>query len=107
MNANPQEEVIRYSRRAYLGRWLRCTYPGGARPQRNAVLRNTWTAADIRKAEQRAARWERDLFAIQPALRRDLADAESGHRSRKNREALRAMGVEPRAFVPVFTAPSP
>ena len=97
----PGEIVTRYTRRAYLGRWLRCRYPGGDRPRRNAVRRTWYTAADIRKAQQRAREWAYMLNDIQPALRRDLADALSGHRSRKSRKAMQAMGVEPRAFVPV------
>lgn len=77
--------------------------PGGARPWRNAVRRPWWTATDVRKARQIAERWERDIAALQPVLRRDAANAASGHRSRKNREALARIGVTPRAYSP----PSP
>jgi len=68
-------EVIRFTRRAYLGRWLRCRYPGGDRPRRNAV-RPTWhTAADIRKASQRAREWAYMLDGQEPtAERSDVVD---------------------------------
>ena len=68
--------------------------PGGARPRRNAVRRPWWTAGQI------AERWARDIAALQPVLRRDAANAASGHRSRKNREALARIGVTPRAYSP-------
>ena len=80
--------AIRFARRP---RWRPGKRPGGARPRRNAVRRPWYTAAAIRKAQQQAAKWAWMLDDIQPALNRDLADAESGHRSRKNREAMRAI----------------
>lgn len=88
--------MIRFSRRAYPGRWTRTKFPGGARPQRNAVRRLFYTATDLRKAEQLAQKWEWVLETkVAAALRRDVADVERGHRSRANRDALARIGVYP------------